>query len=86
MCAFLGLTAQDIDSPAPYVRVLALNDRGREILNTARQFGTFLNIGEETDFPYQTIENRCDDLYGLFAVNSPETAGFTDKRRLYYQK
>ena len=37
MCAFLGITQKDMDSPAPYARVLALNDRGREILKAARK-------------------------------------------------
>ena len=42
MCAFLGLTEADLCAPAPYVRVLALNDRGREILKKARQSGRLI--------------------------------------------
>lgn len=83
MCAFLGLNAQDLHSPAPYARVLAFNDKGREILNKARQTGEFPNIGETIDSPYQAIENRCDNLYGLFAANGPE---LTIKRRVDYCK
>lgn len=83
MCAFLGLNAQDLRSPAPYARVLAFNDKGREILNKARQTGEFPNIGETIDSPYQAIENRCDNLYGLFAENGPE---LTTKRRVDYCK
>lgn len=83
MCAFLGLNAQDLHSPAPYARVLAFNDKGREILNKARQTGEFPNIGETIDSPYQAIENRCDNLYGLFAANGPE---LTTKRRVDYCK
>ena len=85
MCAFLGLTSDDLCSPAPYTRVLALNDRGREIIRKARQTGIFPNIGEQIDHPYQSIENRCDDLYGLFST-TPEQAGLTSKRRIYYTK
>lgn len=85
MCAFLGLTADDVASPAPYARVLALNDRGREILLKARKTGDYPNIGERIDHPYQTIENRCDDLYGLFSP-APESPGITQSRRIYYQK
>ncbi len=71
MCAFLGLTARDLASPAPYARVLALNEKGRAILRKARE-GQFLpNIGEKLEHPYQAIEDRCDALYGLFA-ESPE--------------
>ena len=69
--------------PAPYVRVLAFNDRGREILKKARQTGEFINVGQNVDHPYQTIENRCTDLYGLFAKDlSP--AGTEQKNRVYY--
>lgn len=86
MCAYLGLTGKDIGSPAPYVRVLALNDKGREILLKARQSGQFPNIGEKMDHPYQAIENRCDDLYGLFAQQTAEAPGSTNDRRIYYHR
>ena len=81
MCAFLGLTAQDLTSPAPYARVLALNDKGREILKTARP-----NIGEKADHPYGAIENRCGTLYGLFSTGTPETPDVEANYRVYYQK
>ncbi len=67
MCAFLGLTEVVLNAPAPYARVLALNDRGRTILRKAREHLWLPNIGEKTDHPYQLIEDRCDALYGLFA-------------------
>ena len=85
MCAFLGLTADDLASPAPYTRVLALNDKGREILLKARKAGDFPNIGERIEHPYQNVENRCDDLYGLFSVTPPEAPGITQARRIYYK-
>ena len=86
LCAFLGLTAIDLAAPAPYIRVLALNDRGREILKKARQAGHFPNIGEHQEHPYQGIEDRCGDLYGLFAVSGPEPPNKESKYRIYYQK
>ena len=58
-------------TPAPYTRVLALNDRGREILKRARETGAFPNAGQKMDDPYQALENRCGSLYGLFA-DTPE--------------
>ncbi len=67
MCAFLGLTEAVLNAPAPYARVLALNDRGRTILRKARESLWLPNIGEKTDHPYQRIEDRCDTLYSLFA-------------------
>ncbi len=86
MCAFLGLTAKDISVAAPYTRVLALNDRGRQILNQARLSQCLPNIGEKQDSPYQNIENRCADLYGLFALADPDHPGSENKRRIYYQR
>ena len=83
MCAFLGLSEQDLAAPAPYVRVLALNDRGREILKAARHTGRFPNTGEKQDDPYQTIENRCAALYGLFAA-SPEPPDAESSARVQY--
>lgn len=84
MCAYLGLTAQELAASAPYTRVLALNDKGREILLKARESGWFPNIGERIDNPYQKIENRCDDLYGLFAASTIEASGITNNRRIFY--
>ena len=86
MCAFLGLTAQDLAAPAPYARVLALNDKGREILKTARESGWYPNIGEKLDFPYQAIENRCGALYALFCDGAPEAPTAEADHRVYYQK
>ncbi len=86
MCAFLGLTQDDLKSQAPYTRVIAFNDKGREVLLKARMNGTFPNLGEKIDHPYQLLENRCDDLYGLFAVNNTECPGKTEKRRIFYHK
>ena len=85
LCAFLGLTAEDLASPAPYVRVLALNNRGREILKQARATGCFVNAGEAQENAYQTLETRAGDLYGLFAQNVPEDPGVEAARRVYYQ-
>ncbi len=85
MCAFLGITKDILESPVPYVRVLAFNDKGREILKAARNSGDFRNIGEVVDHPYQQLENRCGDLYGLFA-SAPEPPGRESKYRVYYHK
>ncbi len=86
MCAFLGLTKEDLGTPAPYARVLALNDRGRELLNTARKTGHFPNIGETVDHPYQQLESRCGSLYGLFAEGAPDIPHQASLDRVYYHK
>ena len=84
LCTFLGLTKDLLDTAAPYARVLAFNDKGREILKTARKQSNYPNIGERIDHPYQEIENRCADLYALFAEGSPEPPGQEAKRRVCY--
>ena len=84
LCAFLGLTADDLSAPPPYARVLAFNDKGREILKNARNHGSFPNIGEKIDHPFQQIEDRTDALYGLFAADTTDTPD--PKYRVFYQK
>ena len=72
MCAFLGITREMLDSPAPYTRVLAFNETGRRILKAARRSGCFPHTGETVDEPYQLLEQRFDSLYGLFCTNTPD--------------
>ena len=86
MCAFLGISLEDLLSPAPYTRVLALNNRGRTALKTARQTGTFLNAGEMIDDPCCEKEQQIGDLYGLFCRDTPEAPGSESSRRIYYHK
>ena len=83
MCAFLGITEESLNAPIPYTRVLAFNNTGREILKNARNTGMFVNTGEVQDHPYQQLENRCGDLYGLFA-QTPEAPGRARKERVVY--
>ncbi len=86
MCAFLGITMDDMMKNAPYARILAFNDRGRDILSSVKKEGFFRNAGEETKEDYEILENRAGDLYGLFAVNSPEAPGIEQSRRVKYVK
>ena len=85
MCAFLGITKDMLDAPAPYVRVLALNDTGRSVLKQAKLFMHCINAGESADHPYYALERRCADLYSLFAA-SIEAPGGEEKQRIYYHK
>ena len=85
LCAFLGITEQMLSSPAPYVRVLALNDKGRQILKTARTGGCFINIGEKQNHPYQDLEDRCSALYGLFSATT-EKPNTESEYRVFDQK
>ena len=86
LCAFLGISLQDMLSPVPYTRVLAFNDRGRIALKAARQTGTFLNAGE-IDLSDDGVKERViGDLYGLFCQDAPEAPGAENARRIYYHK
>ena len=86
LCAFLGISLQDMLSPVPYTRVLGFNDRGRLALKAARQSGTFLNAGEIDLTDYGAKERQIGDLYGLFCTDAPEAPGLETARRIYYRK
>ena len=86
MCAFLGITARMMNTPPEYTRVLAFNDRGRSILNAHRESGVFINVGEPVEHPQWALEQRCEDLYALFAKNGPEAPGGAKKDRVAYIK
>ena len=81
MCAYLGLTAEDLNSPVPYARVLGFTKRGRQVLHLAKEHTTLYNVGQRVDSPQWALEQRCNDLYGLFAENI-EPAGMEPKRRV----
>lgn len=85
MCAFLGIDRETLASPPEYTRVLAFNDRGRQILARHRDSGNFLNIGEAVEHPHWVLEQRCEDLYGLFA-KKPDLPGQAKCERVIYWK
>ena len=86
MCAALSITADLLNTPAPYVRALALNDRGRSVLRSAKRHMLCINAGESVDNPYFNLECRCSDLYGLFRADGPGAPGVEEKQRIYYHK
>ena len=83
MCAFLGITREMMLAATPYVRVLAFNGKGREILKTARKHSRFINAGEDTKSDHQALEERCGDLYALFS-SAAEAPGIERNRRVEY--
>ena len=50
----IGITPKDTQNPPPYGRILALNERGRDILSAAKKAGTTL--------PYATSLAKLADL------------------------
>lgn len=86
MCAFLGITQKDLAQPIPYARVLAFNDRGRTLLKGVRDSGFFPNAGTPLRHPFQALEYRCGDLYGLFSLTETESPGAEQRRRVSYHR
>ena len=86
MCAYLGITREMLETPAPYCRVLAFNDSGRAVLKNARLSGDFPHVGEEIDHPYWELEQRSSDLYGLCCADYLPSAGMEPKQRVYVEK
>ena len=84
LCAFLGITAPMLEAEIPYVRVLAFNDRGREILSGTKKDGFFLNTGQPAPHPLWEMEQRWEDLYGLFQAGAPGQPGAAKNRRVFY--
>lgn len=84
MCAFLGITAQTLAAPPDYTRVLAFNDRGRQVLRQARETASFYNVGQAVDHPHWALEQRCADLYGLFAEKAPQAPQGALADRVFY--
>lgn len=86
LCAFLGISKDFMDAPAPYARVLAFNDPGRALLKEAKEHVMLLNAGEKANHPYWGLEKRCGDLYGLCCIDRMEQSGIEETRRVYYHK
>ena len=84
MCAFLGISPEMMSSPAPYVRVLAFNDRGRSILRKKKGEFPVMNAGEVPQDPYWALEKRAGDLYGLFCTEGLEPPTAEENRRVVY--
>ncbi len=84
LCAYLGITVDDLLTQPPYTRVLAFSETGRSILKKARFSGDFPHAGQDTKSPYWALEQKWDDLYGLFRLDSPAPAGRESKRRVFY--
>ena len=82
LCAFLGITGETLEAEVPYTRILAFTEAGRAILKTVKKSGAYRNAGERADHPYWELEQRCSDLYGLFATDAPEPPGQEKRRRM----
>ena len=86
LCAYLGLTEELQKQPIPYIRVLAMNSRGQELMRSLRKSSDLpiLHPGEEApQSPYAGLERRAEDLYGLFRQTAPQKPNTLRTSRLY---
>ena len=86
ICAYLGLTETDLQSTAPYVRILAFNETGRSFLNLQRT-DRLVNAGAVPPDPeFYALERRASDLYTLFGTDPNRLfCGLEEKNRIFYQ-
>ena len=84
LCAYLGITAEMMNTDIPYVRVLGFSNRGREILNGAKKSGFFVNAGQPVIHPLWELEQKWDDLYGLFQEGTPGRPEGAKNNRVIY--
>lgn len=71
--AFMGFTAEDYKENPPYVHVLAMNDKGKEILKEAKEKAKKPIVTKASDFDELddygrhvfALEDMCTDVYSL---------------------
>lgn len=79
LCAFLGLTSEDLHREAPYARILAISSRGRAILRQEHDVN-LLHLGQKTQDPYAETERR---LLALYALSSRVPEGPAPKEAVF---
>ncbi len=85
LCAYLGISGEMLMQPAPYVRVLAVSQRGQSVLRRAKKEGTLplYHTGERVpQSGYAALERRAADLYELFCISGENAAGRENTARL----
>ena len=84
LCAFLGISAALLEQPAPYVRILAMDDRGRRLLRQMHETSSIplLHPGQTPpEGAYAALERRAADLYGLFREGTVAAPGRREQIR-----
>ena len=85
LCAYLGITQQELDAPFPYCRVLAFSDFGRSIIRKAKENSelTLINAGEQVKgSSFYNLETRCSDLFTLFCAQDLTICAMEKNARL----
>lgn len=88
LCAYLGITGDDLTAPMEEIRVLALSERGRTVLKKSREQGTLrlLDAGERPAAGWEP-ERRYADLFTLFSTpEQPPLAAMEQNSRVSLRK
>lgn len=87
LCAYLGISQQDLLAPIPDVRILAASAQGRGLLRTARDQGNLplINPGQRhKSQTFSRLEIQSTDLFTLFSQPScPTPCGLEQAARLF---
>ena len=81
LCAYLGIAEERLEDEAPYVRVLAVSERGQGVLRQMKKLGVvpIVNPGAlPPDLDYWQLEQRAAALFELFRC---DTIGPADSER-----
>lgn len=78
LCAFLGISQEDLTRPISYVRALAFDETGKALLKKLRETSALaiINAGERPqDDRFYALELRAGRLYPLFCRDEKIPAG-----------
>ena len=88
LCAFLGITKEDVSKPVPYIRVLGFNESGAQLLKEMKKASSLPIVTRSSDIKALgegagrvfELECRARDLFSLM-LPEPDVCGkeMTDK-------
>lgn len=83
LCAYLGLTKIDLETPPPYVRILGFGDKGRSLLREWKGRFPLIHAGERPQAQsYYSLERCAANLYSLFSAAPSTPAGTEETLRV----
>ena len=90
LCAFLGISQEDLSRPISYVRALAFDETGKALLKKLREASalSIVNAGERPqDGEFYDLELRAGRLYPLFCRDERMPAGNAEETcRIFLKK
>ena len=89
LCAFLGISQEDLSRPASYVRALAFNETGKGLLRRLRETSSLsiINAGEKPeDASFYALELRAGELYPLFCRGEMPDGNAETNCRIFLKK